>query len=426
MKRIIASAGLVAVGAASVQAAYTPGLTSLEQSKPWAVSVGVRGFYDDNMFSRPSDSGAKEESFGVSVNPSVALNFALDRTLISFGYSYDFRWFEARKTNEADHIQQAKLRIAHAFSERLSIDLWDRFIYAQEGAVAVDAGPITVPGRSDGDYFRNIAHAGLDAGATERLGFSFSYRNEIWDFENSGFNSYSARLDRMEHLGTIEANWEFTPSTSGLIGYKYGDVGSRSNSQIDVPGVGAVDAKERDRRTHSVYAGVEHDFSQQLSGGLRAGVQFVDFHRANVLSANGYDDSATIPFIDGVLAWNYNPGSSLKLGVVNTMNSTDVAAALSQNSVAVYLDLTHRITPEWTFGGILLFQNSTFEGGLYDGDNEQFFMAGVNIDYLITQNLSAEAGYSFDLLNSDIEDVFGNDLRAFSRNRVYVGLRARF
>jgi predicted porin len=155
-------------------------------------------------------------------------------------------------------------------------------------------------------------------------------------------------------------------------------------------------------------------------------VQFVDFHRATVLSANGFDDSATIPFIDGVLGWNYNPGSSLKLGVVNTMNSTDVAAALSQSSVAVYLDLTHRITPEWTFGGMLLFQNSTFEGGVYDGDNEQLFLAGVNLDYLITQNLSAEVGYTFDLLSSDIDDYFASDVRGFTRNRVYVGLRARF
>jgi hypothetical protein len=426
MKRIIASAGLAAVGAASVQAAYTPGLTPLEQSKPWAVTVAVRGFYDDNMFSRPDDSNAKEESFGVSVNPTVALNFALDRTLISFGYSYDFRWFEAREDNEADHIQQGKLRVAHAFSERLSVDVWDRFIYAQEGAVAIDAGPITVPGRSDGDYFRNIANAGVDAGLTERLKLTFSYNNEIYDYENSGFNSYSARLDRMEHLGTIEGGWEFTPNTSGLIGYRYGDVVSRSNSQIFVDNVGAVNAEERDRRSHYIYAGVEHDFSQQLNGAIRAGVQLVDYYKADVLSAAGYDDNATIPYIDAVLGWNYNPGSSLKLGVVNTMNSTDVASALSQNSVAVYLDLTHRITPDWTFGGMLLFQNSSFEGGVYDGESEQLFLAGVNLDYLISQNLSAEVGYSFDLLNSEIEDALGNDIRAFTRNRVYLGLRARF
>lgn len=430
MKRIIASAGLAAVGAASVHAAYTPGLTPLEQSKPWAVTVAVRGFYDDNMFSRPSDSDAKEGSFGVSVNPTVALNFALDRTLISFGYSYDFRWFEARDSNEADHIQQGKLRIAHAFSERLSIDLSDRFIYAQEGAVAIDAGPITVPGRSNGDYFRNIANVGLDAGVTERLNLSFGYRNEIWDFENHGFNSYSARLDRMEHLGTIEGGWEFTPNTTGLIGFKLGDVGSRSNDQILVfpEGGGAlpVDADERDRRSYSIYAGVEHDFSQQLSGALRAGVEFVDYYNANQLVTAGFEDDATIPYIDGVLNWAYNPGSSLKLGVVNTMNSTDVSSALSQSSTAVYVDLTHRITPDWSFGGMLLYQNSRFEGGTYDGDSEQLFIAGVNFDYMISQYLSAELGYAFDLLDSDIVDVNGDDLRAFERNRVYLGLRARF
>jgi len=425
MKRIIASAGLAAMGAASVQAAYTPGLTPMEQSKPWSVSVAVRGFYDDNMFARPDDSGAVEESWGVSVNPTVALNFALDRTLISFNYSYDFRWFEARTENEADHIQQAKLRVAHAFSERLSVDVWDRFIYAQEGAVAVDAGPITVPGRSDGDYFRNIVNAAVDAGLTERFSLTVAYNNEIWDFENSGFDSYSAKLDRIEHLGTIEPGFAFTPNTKGLVGYKYGDVHHRSGSEIAVGGVGAVDAEERDRRSHYIYAGVEHAFSQQLKGDLRAGVQLVDLYNADALAAAGYDDNDTIPYINAELEYAYNPGSAVKLGVVNTMNSTDVSSALSQNSVAVYLDLNHRITPQWTFGAMALYQNSTFEGGTYDGDTEQLLVAGVSIEYLISQYLSAELGYNYDLLDSDI--VAGDiELRSYDRNRVYLGLRARF
>ncbi|MFM1941993.1 MAG: hypothetical protein RI897_975, partial [Verrucomicrobiota bacterium] len=115
----------------------------MEQSKPWSVSVAVRGFYDDNMFSAPTDAdkvpgrAGPEESFGVSVNPKVGLNFALDRTVITFNYSYDFRWFEARDNNEADHIQLADLGISHSFSERLKVDASDRFTYAQEGAVRI-------------------------------------------------------------------------------------------------------------------------------------------------------------------------------------------------------------------------------------------------------------------------------------------------
>ena len=48
MKKIIASASLAALSAASLQAAYAPGLSPQEKSKAWAISGTLRGFYDDN------------------------------------------------------------------------------------------------------------------------------------------------------------------------------------------------------------------------------------------------------------------------------------------------------------------------------------------------------------------------------------------
>jgi predicted porin len=432
MKRIIASAGLAAVGAASVQAAYTPGLTPMEQAKPWSVSVAVRGFYDDNIFARPNDAppgqqSGKRESFGVSVNPTVGLNFALERTLIRFNYSYDFRWFENRDENEADHIQLADLAIAHEFSERFKIDVSDKFTYAQEGAVRIDPGtPQTVPGRSDGDYYNNKARGAFTAGVTERLNLMVAYQNDIWDFENSGINSYSALLDRMEHLATAELGYAVSPATSVGIGYKYGDVGSRSSDLLSMGGT-LVPAETRDNRSHYIYGGVEHQFNPQLNAALRAGVQLVDFHKADVLTSlgQGYKDDATIPYIDFLLGYNYNPGSYLNVGVVHTMAATSVSSSQSQDATGVYLDLNHRITPKWTFGAMLLYQYSSLRGGAFDGDKEQLFVAGVNFDYLISENLSAEVGYNYDLLDSDVRYA-GYDARSYDRNRVYLGLRARF
>ena len=55
MKRTIATAGLAALGAFTVQAgssagasAYAPGLEPVEKTKPWSIGLAVRGFYDDN------------------------------------------------------------------------------------------------------------------------------------------------------------------------------------------------------------------------------------------------------------------------------------------------------------------------------------------------------------------------------------------
>ena len=54
MKKIVASVGLVAVGASGLQAELLPGLTT-ESGKPWTVSATLRGFYDDNINTYPND-----------------------------------------------------------------------------------------------------------------------------------------------------------------------------------------------------------------------------------------------------------------------------------------------------------------------------------------------------------------------------------
>src|SRR5256885_7334146 len=130
MKKIIASASLAVLGAASLQAAYAPGLSPLEKSKPWTISAILRGFYDDN----PTDSAKslRQESWGVEFSPSLAVNIALDQTLIGFNYVYDMRFFEARQSNDADHDHQVSLKINHAFNERYKLDVSDTFHYGQE------------------------------------------------------------------------------------------------------------------------------------------------------------------------------------------------------------------------------------------------------------------------------------------------------
>src|SRR5437879_7202235 len=77
MKKIIASASLAAVGAASLHGAYAPGLSPQEKSKAWTISATVRGFYDDNPTA--SIGADKQESWGLEISPSLAVNLALDR-----------------------------------------------------------------------------------------------------------------------------------------------------------------------------------------------------------------------------------------------------------------------------------------------------------------------------------------------------------
>jgi uncharacterized protein (PEP-CTERM system associated) len=93
---------------------------------------------------------------------------------------------------------------------------------------------------------------------------------------------------------------------------------------------------------------------------------------------------------------------------------------LDQETSLVYGTLNHRITSRLTGSLTGQYTDSSFEGGALDGDNDQFLMAGINFDYKFDEHWSGEVGYNYDKLNSDVSG------REFTRNRIYVGVRASY
>jgi hypothetical protein len=410
MRKIIASASLAALGTVSMQAAYAPGLSPLEQSKPWSVGLAVRGFYDDNYTTSPR--GSRDDSFGISVSPSVGLHKAFDQTLIALNYTYELRWFEARTRNEADHIQIVNLRLDHKFSENYRLQVTDRFYHGQEGVVQL--GPQVDPIRTNADYWRNTARGQFEADFTDHFGMMVAYQNQIWDYDQRGDQTRSALLDRMEHLGTIEGLYHFRPATSGLLGYQFEQVDFRGKGNIGVdPDGNVLRSNFRDNRSHRVYVGVQHKPTANLDLGLRVGGQYTDYHRAS--------DDAWTPFVDARGTYTYNPGSFLQVGVVHTLNATDVLA-MSQESTSIWGMVNHRITPRLTGSVLGQFQYSSFEDGrlTVDASRDLLYLVGVNLHYRFNPYLGAEAGYNWDKLDSDLPN------RSYSRNRVYVGVRANY
>src|SRR6185503_10659187 len=131
MKKILASAGLATLGAAGLHAAYAPGLTPMETSKPWSVSASLRGFYDDNYNTAPSHPSSPfvpqaRSSFGFEVSPGVALNLLpTDQTYVGLSYLYSLRYYDDREENPIDHSHEFTAKLKHKFSERYKVDLSD-------------------------------------------------------------------------------------------------------------------------------------------------------------------------------------------------------------------------------------------------------------------------------------------------------------
>ena len=127
------------------------------------------------------------------------------------------------------------------------------------------------------------------------------------------------------------------------------------------------------------------------------------------------------------MTWTYNPGSYMQLGVRHQRNQTDVVQGFAgttpvqdQESTGVYGVVNHRIAPNFTGSLLGQVQRSSFRGGGLDSKIDILGAIGVNFAYQVNAFVTAEAGYNFDRLDSDLVG------RSFSRNRVYFGLRATY
>jgi hypothetical protein len=433
MRKIIASAGLVALGATGLQAAYAPGLSTMETSKPWTVSATLRGFYDDNYNTAPSGTN-KLSSFGFEVRPSLGLNLSLGQTYVGLRYIYDMKYYVDRVDNKYDQSHQFDAVLSHTISERYSIDLSDSFVIAQEPELlAPSSGGFSSFVRTDGNNIRNQASAAFTAQLTTVLSLVLGYDNTLIDYEQTEADviasggtgaSRSALLDRMEHLARINLRWQVLPETLGILGYQFGIVDYTSTESLDPVGdpTGAlVPSSIRDSRSHYVYLGADHSFRPDLKASLRVGGQFVQYVN------NSAADNAISPYADANLTYTYMTGSFLQLGLKHARNATDVGVSpgstnvtLDQESTSVYAQLNHRITPSLTGNLLAQFQNSTFNGGVDDGKSDNFYLVGLNLSYRFNPFLSAEAGYNYDRLESDVSG------RNYVRNRVYVGITASY
>lgn len=426
MKKVIASAGLVALGAAGLQAAYAPGMSSMETSKNWSVSMAVRGFYDDNYATRDDPffiGGIKkspDDSFGIELRPSLNLNFPLEQTLIKLGYTYSAKFYEGRGHDNWDQAHIANFLLDHGFSPSARVTVSDAFAYANEPDL-VQGG---LPYRSELNNIYNQASINFFYQFSDQLGAVVGYQNTLVDYAQDlsdlppgAFGSYSGLLDRMEHLITANLRWQALPETVLVLGYNFG-INDYTGDELIAPGFNSDD---RDSTSHYIYAGVDQTFLNNLTASLRIGAQRIEFDNNAV--GDGSDWS---PYADASLNYTYMQGSSVTLGVRHSRTSTDVVAPFGgkitsdAETTAGYVNVLHQFTPDLSLNAMGSIQGSTFNGGQVDGDGELVLMAGIGLTYQINQYLAAETGYNFDKVDSDVNG------RDYTRNRVYVGLRASY
>ncbi|HZV34220.1 MAG TPA: outer membrane beta-barrel protein, partial [Verrucomicrobiae bacterium] len=180
----------------------------------------------------------------------------------------------------------------------------------------------------------------------------------------------------------------------------------------------------RDNYNHTLYVGVEHSLRSDLSVSLHAGATYYDYYN----EPPGESVSTWGPYVDASAQYTYMQGGALTLGFRHSRNATDVGFSLGglvmdQESSSVYGTVEQTLS--WLSPKLIAhlsaqYQASRFNGGGFNNDHDTFYLLGVNFTYQFNPHFSAEAGYNYDLLHSDVPG------RPYDRNRVYVGVTATY
>jgi hypothetical protein len=439
MKKIVASVGLAAIGASAIETASAQALVSPDASKPWSVSATLRGFYDDNVSTVPNDAaippGSHRDTFGFEVSPSAALAWSVEQTTVNLGVLYSLKYYDHAPINSDNHSDQSfsfNAGLTHSFNEQTQLRVSDSFVIGQEPDMLRAGSTFSTFQRVSGDNIRNYGSIGLEAELAPQWGIGAGYDNALYDYKHSGATvdafgniipSLSGSLDRMEHRAHVEGFWRIQPETKLLLGYQFGELSYSGDELIGGQAFGPfvfnpLFSNDRNSRSHTVYVGAEHTFLPELTGAVRVGASYTDYY-------NSDEDAKYTPYVNASLKYSYAPESYVEGGFSYDRNATDVVGGgfsdgtLDAESAVVYANLKHRITP-YLFAGLMgQFQNSTYNGGALDGQDEQYYLLGLDLEYRFTHYFSAHAGYNYDRLESNLG-------RTFDRNRVYVGITATY
>jgi Putative beta-barrel porin 2 len=93
------------------------------------------------------------------------------------------------------------------------------------------------------------------------------------------------------------------------------------------------------------------------------------------------------------------------------------------SSVGPYIDVSHKISARMVAGATVRYNYFTYNGGQFKNDSQNYYSAQLNLDYKISQFLTATASYMHDTTASASAALAGRDN---NRNRIFLGLTAHY
>jgi hypothetical protein len=474
MKKIVASVGLVAIGASGLTAVVAQDSAATPHSPLWpfSISASLKGFYDDNINTQPeklpngANNPAYQSSFGFQVTPAANINWQNEQTTFKSGLTYTYRQYEKKlwdTTQKYDQDFTFDADLTHQFTEAYSLEAQDSFVIGQEPDTLRSGYASADLQRISGNNIQNNGSIDFNAQLTPLFGLDIGYQNSLSDYADKsdfqitapfqGIPSLAARLNRIEQYWHLDTKWHNWSQTTAIFGYTYSQsdyttASGRANLSLSEvlqqPGLLGFDAnrplysESRNYRAHYVYVGANSQLTSKFMGSFKVGFRATDYYNDETQSSIPLN-----PYANVNLTYNYGAESYIQGGFNYDRNATSVVGnpalstskngnlTMDQESAVVFASIRHQLrplTPNLYAGALVQFQNSTFDGGQYDGKNQQYFLLNLNLEYRIPHeltgrvDLSLTASYNFDKSESNVQQASPS----YDRNRVFLGLTASY
>lgn len=384
---------------------YYVGDESLE-SLPIKWSVGGNLIYDDNVI---PGAGTKEDSMALNTYVGASwINVTPQTTIDVFARLGVIYYLDAPDAiDDVNSQSRVGINVTHRFSERLR--------WVSRNFVSYELEPDYSVGYAN----TRVSQEYLYWNTNNSVGFRWTERFATYtgvtfsgvDYGNSRDN------DRFTWGFNNQFRYQLSPQSVLTLDYRYNDTTSS--------GLG------RDSKDQFVLLGVEHRFSPNTVGVLRAGIQ----HR-NVDGGS----SATNPSLEFALNSRINDQLSVRAFTRYSMESYDTVRA-DKNDPTILIDFDQRQTLRIGVSAeYLLSPKVSINGGIdyiltqyKDGDqvgglpgafsttaDDDLISAYIGLSYRFTDVVFGTLSYSHTNSSSDLSG------RDYNRNRISMGVRAEF
>ena len=405
---------LMAAGSACAQGLYYVGSEATE-SLPLKWLVGVSAIYDDNV-----NPGFGTEDSSMAVNPYVGatfVNITPQTTWDVYARLGLIYYFDAPQgIDDVNSQSRAGINLTHRFSERLRFSSRNFVSYELEP----DYSYGYASSRATGEYFFWQSDNALGYRWTERFATYTGIRVSGTDYADVDNN------DRFTWEAYNQFRYQLTPQTVLTADYRYGQTSDPSDNIAS------------DSTNQYILAGVEHRFSPNTIGIIRAGAQLRDVDGG---------DNTTSPYVEfalnSQLTQAFRLRSFARYGIedYDTVQSYNADPAVAGLETVEFYDrrtLRFGISGEYVlnplvsiFGGVDYIPTSYQDGrivsaGANNGNSvadqdEDIVNAYIGLSYKINEFLFANASYNYTNSSSDVDNA-----RDYDRNRISVGLSAEF